>query len=368
MRCIICNSQVDYVDGMFVCEEGHTSGHSMEIPEKEGALRSTSSKSKELRRKKYQAKKSFEMKYGRIVIFTALFYESQKFFGLKTDLLLRLYVSLIKHKDKEILDDYGIISPYGLHVLIYLTKRNELENEYEPLLANEYMRYIRFFPYKRHLSFFSEKIRKDSLKNNQMWIKRYTDYLSLMYSVLFSINDISSSTDISSEQRNAIESLAMLQKNDMKIFFMYLYRILDDFCIDMSPQLVFYFKKFVYANNLDKNMFVPEIEICLFLYEYLNRFEVKIDYKEATNKILNRLTAFTNAKLQTKELSEAIKKHRSTDSAVYDVLVCEDEKGLYQNLKEFVSDYLGIKPYYFDKIRHKLLKSVNETLDKIEYP
>lgn len=327
-----------------------------------------SARNKELLLKKKRLKKKvFEMKYGRTVLFTAMFCESQRFFGLKTDLLLQLYISLIKHRDKEILDDYGIISPYGLHVLIYLTKRHELESVYEPLLANEYMRYIRFFPYQRHLSLFSEKISNNSLENSQMGIKEPADYLGLMYNAFFSINSVSLDTDISSEQRNAIDSLAALQKNDMKVFFMYLYQILEDCCLEMSSQLVFYFKKFVYANSLDKTMFIPEIEICLFLYEYLTHFQVQVDYKKAADKILSRMTAFANTRLLTRELSKAIGEHKSTNAAAYDVLIYADERGSYSSLKEFISDYLGVRPVNFDKMRHRLLKNVNKALDKIEY-
>eukprot|EP00866_Antonospora_locustae_P000838 jgi/Antlo1/838/1930 len=368
MQCTICSSQVSYIDGMFVCKEGHISGHSMEISEIGGALRSASLRKKDFLSKKHLAKKKFDMKYGRIVVFTALFYESQKLFGLKTDLLLRLHVSLIKHRDKEILDDYKIISPYALHALIYLTKRTELESEYIPLLANEYMRYIRFFPYKRHLRFFYEKISNVSLKNSRMRMERCTDYLCLMYKALFSMNKIVSYTDISTEQMNAFESLVQLQKNDMKMFFMYLRQILDDFCVEMTPQLVFYFKKFVYTNNLDKTIFVPEIEICLFLYEYLSRFTVQVDYKEATSRICTRLTAFANEKLLTKELSKTIHKHRCANSTIDDVFLSAGNKGQYKSLKYFVSDYLGIRPYFFDKLRYKMLKKVNDTLDNIEYP
>lgn len=368
MQCAICSSQVSYVDGMFVCEEGHISGHSMEISEREGVLRSVSSRKKDFQSKKQLAKKTFEMKYGRIVVFTALFYESQKFFGLKTDLLLRLHVSLIKHKGREILDDYKIVSPWALHALIYLTKRTELENEYTPLLASEYMRYIRFFPYKRHLSTISEKISEATLENSRMQIGRCTDYLSLMYKVLFTMNEIASCTDISTEQRNAFESLVLLQKNDMKMFFMYLHRIADDFCVDTPPQLVFYFKKFVYSNNLEKRVFVPEIEVCLFLYEYLSRFNVQVDYRGAASKIRARLAALANAKLLTKELSKAIHVHKKTNSAVDDLLLCADKKDQYSCLKAFVSDYLGIRPYLFEQLRYKMLRKVNETLDNIEYP
>jgi hypothetical protein len=363
MQCSVCESEVRYIDNMFVCEEGHTFKHEFEVSEHTGAFRA-SRKVKALQPKIVE-KKMFPKKYTRLLLFTCVFYESQKFFGLESDALFRLYISLIKHKGREITNDYRLVSPPGLHAIIYLTKRWEHERNYKAVFANEYMRYVRLFPYKKHVAFFSKEINKQSLKCISMSIDRGSDHLNHMYNVLFKINLLLANEDLDPAQKDAIRKMTTFQKNDMRIFFAYLDSILDSFCMPKSASLMFYFKKFVYSNCVDGIMFIPEIEICSFLYEYMMRFKIAINYEEAAKRVLEKLNAFENEQFLTPGLSASIERHRSTNAPVMESLYKTSDGYARRNLKEFIADYLGINVHNFDEIRLERMKGIGRVIDSI---
>lgn len=361
MLCSACGAEMYHIDDMLVCEEGHTFKHAFEVSERTSTLQgSTKDKASQTKRAE---KKRFPRKYARLIVFTSVFYEGQKFLGLENDVFLRLFLTLIKHENNDVISDYGIVSPVGLHVMMYLTKRCELEREYRPVLANEYMRYIRLFPLRKHVAFFAKEISRTSFKKGEMAINRASDYLNHIYNAIFRINSLLANKGLDPVQRDAILKMTKLLRNDMRMFFAYLDDILDSFCLAKSPSLVFYFKKFVYANVLDSIMFIPEIEICLFLYEYLTHFKVQVDCKEAAKKVLRKLNALDNGLFLTAELSASIAHHKSTNAAVMESFSGLDNEYARQSLKEFVADYLGINPNTFDEMRREKLKSISKVID-----
>lgn len=363
MLCTVCFSKVNCVNGVFTCEEGHTFEHTMEVAERSGTTQS-SIKDKESQTKKPH-KQAFPKSYCRLVLFTAIFYEGLSFFELRNDDLLRLYIQTISHKGKEIIDDHGLVSVYGLYAIMYLTKRCEIEREDKPLLAAEYMRYMRFFPYKRHLKFFSSKIDKGSLKNVGMHIKRNTDYTSHLYNALSKLNKVFSRKNLAPDQKNAILKICRHQRSDKKIFFAYLDTVVEDFGLEKSPQLVFCFEKFVYTNNVQERVFSPEVEISTFLYEYMCHFDIIPDYGKIAKQLVERFIRLKRPRLLTKKLKKAIKTHRESNQAIEEAYLKRVASHRYESLKAFVSDYLGVPPDRFDKMRHRTLRNVENAIEEI---
>ena len=368
MLCTICSSEVRYVDNMLVCVEGHAFEHEMEVSEHAGTGVLQSSMRDRRSQHRHVQKKRLPQKYARLVVFTALFFTAQEFFGLKTDLLFRLHMATMVHRDRNIVSDHGIVSAPALYALLYLTKRHELEQSYRTVFAHEYMRYLRFFPYEEHLGAFSSKLaRGTSLKRGPLRLARYSELVLLVHNSISRMNDIGTQENTGQEHKDAIKKIAEAQKKDMRLFFAYLDEILGDLSIPKTPELVFYFKKFVYANKLGGIIFVPEVEICTFLYEYLLRFGPEIDYRRALEEMHSRYDLLDRECYLEGKVRELISKHKSTNSPAMHAISQFNGAGTYDNVKDFISDYLGVTPGKFDSLRRRTLEVVNDTIERVRY-
>ncbi|KCZ77925.1 hypothetical protein H311_01056 [Anncaliia algerae PRA109] len=288
--CDLCESEINCIDGVYICEEGHVLSHTQEVVEytAQNTTNTQNIRSRTLQKKKTDfAKCKYQPLYKKLLLLYSVFKESMEFFGLKNDKIFHLIASLIKSEGKKVKNDYHLLKSEMFYVIVYFTKKHELEERNKILMINEYFEFMLEFPFYSVLKMKAE-ILGITNKEMQRLFKKQRIYFSNVLLLMHRLEDLKNEK-LNNKQRLALNTIFNLNLIDLKTAFAYLKVILNDFEHTKDSRLTFYFRKFVYFVFTEDKIIIPDLCISIFLSEYFIFFNIKFDSKILLSNFLNRI-------------------------------------------------------------------------------
>lgn len=351
MICKICESEVNCIDGVFVCEEGHVQSYTQEVIEYATQPSGTTT---QMRGASITLKKSkrtiytFHSSYKKILILYTIFQKSKPFFSINSDLFFSLFVSLFNYENKEV-NDFGLIDKSTFFLLVYFTKKYESEKKNEIVLFNEFFHFMLEFPFEENLTKVCLNFNK--VKNEHLFKKGKITFKDI-YQLICKLNELEKE-NLTLEQRNALNKIYTFCQTDMKTYFKYLKSTLSDFSSSKDSKLIFYFRKFVYYTDKITKIIIPDLFISIFLCEFFILFNYKLNYKRILNDFLERMNNLKknfiyvkgeNIKILTKDkFIKKIKKEFISRDSLIDLVCyyCNIDKAFYDKFvyKFMISEF-----------------------------
>ncbi|KAG5860119.1 hypothetical protein KMI_03g05700 [Encephalitozoon hellem] len=279
--CETCGSPLEIIENDYICSEGHTIKNRVELLD-EGASTLLDGSSSRVKPKRLLFKK-YGQDYMELLGFYILFNDIGEHLHVKSPKYFNIFVDFIKEGPHKTLSK-SLLTFTTLRALTYYSKRIEMEAEGKTYLYMDYYKDMMTYPYEerknakladlgitnsnilpirfestgmvpvyRILRFFGE--RNVRLQKNRSYGRFVTFYGET--GVL----------DKEAENRKACfrEDL----RRDYEMFFKYLQRICDIFMLEITEDLEKKFKGFFYMLDFTNTIYIPEVEVSVFLYIYI---------------------------------------------------------------------------------------------------
>ncbi|RVD93277.1 hypothetical protein TUBRATIS_001960 [Tubulinosema ratisbonensis] len=348
--CNLCESEIKCVNGVFVCEEGHVQTYTQEVTEYNNVMPTRSNalvrSARVIKRNDSTQISSLHDSYKKILIFYFVYRQITPFFGLKSDLFFNLFVSLLKYEKNEVKNS-DLFERETLILLVYFAKKHELEEKNELIFFNEYYQFMLESPIF-NISFKMTSI-FNNLKVSEIFQnkRRGTKYI---YRYLHTLNKLEKE-DLNDQQRLAFDAIYNLTRIDMRIYLKYLKSILKLFEYKKESRLVFYFRKFVYFTDVVIKIYFPDLLVCIFLNEYFNLFDIKLNNKKILKNFVKKL-------YNSKKSFIFVRKEKKLflNKKEYIKEVFKENKHLINDLTELVCFFYNIsKEIYYELVDQFML-------------
>jgi len=306
MKCKSCGTNYHKIDTLLVCENGHTLQNTTEVTDDD--LPSTMrGKSKSIHRKKKQqvVYKADGCKVMKVILMKLLFDELRSFFDIKDDILFRYFTEFFEFKDSKLDSVIDVSSKVTLKILVYLAKRAEMESKGQIYLFDEFIATINAFDWNGTLEIIRRKIPaleteintssyRVSVNISKIGFKQWLDDLTAVYP---RVNPRRPKATFRKPDTGILEksvetakyNMRRLIRNDLPLMKKYFEVICSDIEVEITPELEFYFEKYIYTYDPGIVIF-PDYDFAFFVMAYLihkNAFErtateaVILDYVDA---------------------------------------------------------------------------------------
>lgn len=269
--CETCGSNFNIYDGVYICDRGHTLQHGYEVVEQQFT---SSSIRKSIKKENKTSRDLYE--------------EIKQIFEIKTNYIYKLYYK-VKYLKMEINIFLSII---------YYSKRIEEENIGKTYLFSEFMDTLDKNNIIELLKIRAKeyKLKKFILKGNNEFIiskclQRLKKFANTNYRVSKRIEY--KRVDIRGKQRIEKKSkfkeyeyqdkvcrkkilFVKAARKDLRTLEKYFKKIIEILEFDLPEESILYFRKFVYITDLNDDIFIPEIIISAFLFQYIYSKNIRI--------------------------------------------------------------------------------------------
>lgn len=282
MKCKTCGTNYRKIDTLLVCENGHTLQNTTEVVDDEvpGLMRG---KSKTISRKKKPRViyKSDGCKMMRAILMKLLFDEFRLFLNIKSDIMFKYFTEFFEFKDSK-LDTNFEMSRTALVTLTYLAKRAEMEDEGQIYMYYDFIHKFRRFDWSGTLEIIRRKIPaltsetiaatfRRGAPRSPMIFKPWLDDLTSVYSACRSSIGPFRKSDTGILEENietAKYNMRRFFRNDVEFMRKYFDAICSELEVEMSPELIFYFEKFIYTYD-PGNIIFPDYDFPFLIMSYL---------------------------------------------------------------------------------------------------
>lgn len=333
MKCQICFSELRDVDGIFVCDEGHTFERSMEVVERTEGTKAIADKSQ---KSQSQKKISFEANGMNMLALMHLFHVAEKHFILNDDKYLRIIFSAVNGNKNNYRDENNIFDSITFYLILFLTKRAELENisidspKSKTLFLRDFLEIAGLFKFDEYYAEF-----KNRFTDQAGMTFKYTRDCDANYFMCVRLRKIH--RILEKKNRNC----ACLLYSNKDHFVTYLNIILADIDIERSTRLMFYFR--IFSTTVKENL-IPEFEICSFICDYLENFEPTTDFNEMWKNYNKKKTSLSGLMNCSAEFLNDIEEYENKD---YEMMKLLDAKNVVEDGREFFARYLKITTAHF---------------------
>lgn len=336
MLCDICGTLFRRVESSLICENGHTIQNTLEVGEDnimQGVARSRFVKKMNIATEK---KRDLDNTVANMLVIHCLFYEAKKHFGFTDDWIYKQFTGFYavlspEPEDAPLSATQGApeendhpaflsqpapqqpMAPkkaiiYGsfqnnlglLIAVIYLSKRVHEEKQGRPFLVDQFR--------SIYTSFDLEGRCYDIVKRQRLFVNGYKAmtlplYVTIPVAILHNLQNLANFnyyenlSDYSVHHDTGVipqyvldlkQNIRSVVRRDLTIWQAYFDIILKKLKVKKTNRLKYFFKKMVYVLH-PKEIFVPEVTICLFLAIYMNNKD-----KFTGSKLEQKILIFLN--------------------------------------------------------------------------
>lgn len=281
MKCEVCGSEYRKIDLLLICANGHTLQNTTEVAHDDIPITGRSKKIYRTKKEKIKYKDD-GCKIMKMVLLRMLFDEARVFFDIKDDCIFKYFTEFFEFKNAK-LDTIFDVSITTLAIIIYVSKRTELEKNGEIYLWNDFKATFNKFDTFNRLIYIKNKYPSLEIATNEflllkkilttyITLKRWIDDFTSPYSypkIIENTLRISDNGIYEESFENAKFNIRRLFRNDLEIMKIYFKTICDKLNIEISSDLEFYFDKFIYTFDPD-TVIVPEYDMPMFIVAYFS--------------------------------------------------------------------------------------------------
>lgn len=317
MKCEVCGCQYRKIDTSLVCQNGHTLQNMTEVAHDETV---PSARSRRIRKKKKV--KEFFANSGchliRMILAKLIFEEAKIFFEIGDDSVFKYFTGFFEFREGKLESSLDVNKEW-MFALIYSAKRIECEKRGKALLLKDFLLVFSRFDLGNRLILIKNRfpslepavidlgVRKPRI--TMCTLTNSLDILSNPYTTSrpFKI-PVGEGNGVYEECVDVCKAnFRRLFKNDYKTAKPYFEFLCSKLDIEITEDLIIYFKKFIYTFNSFRVM-LPEFDIAIFLTIFLiNNHE--FEGTQTEYKMLNHLDI-----PKTKLLSLVTKASKEMDS------------------------------------------------------
>ncbi|KAF9763167.1 hypothetical protein NGRA_1460 [Nosema granulosis] len=271
--CEICKSKCTLIDGDYICQEGHISKYVQEMAEELNVMLI----SKNLRKKQEKNLfKDYDISYKTLLMHNLLFCYLAESQGIQNEKYFSYFVNFLSGDTKGVFYEFKL-DWNTLAVLLYLSKREEVQKKNELIFFNSFVDEISRVCLEKRIKHFKQVLvlKKSHFlhQNTSHGLHIRTEILNKLslkgHPISMSEHRLYKETGLPNPQN---EYNKILFRKDLRLTLEYLLKYLKHltgiFNLEVTSEMIFYFEKFVYMREFNNTVAFPEDEVCYFLFLY----------------------------------------------------------------------------------------------------
>lgn len=278
MRCEVCGCTFRRIETSLVCQNGHTLQNMTEVAHDEDAPCAKTRRIKK-RRKIKQFFKSSGCSLMKMILLKLLYEEAKIFFEITDDRLFKYFTGFFEFREGKLVSSIDV-SKEILFVLIYASKRSELESKGEMLFFTDFILKFKNFRISNRLSLIKNRFSQLEPPCSEF---KYADVtvtirsLKKMIDILSDPYNISRTFKIPIKNGNGVFqecidvckfNFRSLFRNDLELMNHYFNQLCKVLEVEITEELTFYFKKFIYSFN-NHQVILPEFDMPMFIAMFM---------------------------------------------------------------------------------------------------
>lgn len=363
MNCEICGAKYRKVDTFLICDQGHTLQNTLEVANDDGQSVPLRIRRVRIARREKKIYRSSGCHLMRMVLMRLLFDEAREHFGLPDDNVFKYFTGFFEFK-KTKLETCVDVTKNEFFVLVYLSKRMEMEKEGRPYTIKECKEDFKRFDITTRLLLIKNRFPaleppcyefvKTPFNLSPATVKHRVAELTDMYMYPKPYGHAHGSENGIFEE--GIEfckhNIRRQIRNDLEMAWLYFKPICEFYNVPLEPKLRLYFAKFIYVSDPGQ-VHIPEYDYVLFLASlYVNKKvleDTDLETRILTEFVMSRKVLIKRIMKMSKILE------MSTTPELYMVWMSMKREKRFKRLRHVVE--------FIDAFKRKTARTTNLVID-----